>query len=496
MGSLCCTISSERSNVTVLQIKYTKADDISISPRYFVKENSNSFLSVYQIHAYPIGLGSVGEVWVCEHLRSHENRAVKIISKKTLSDSDIKKKSVLNEVEILKSLDHPCILKVFEYFEDELNYYIVMEYCKGGDLFDRLETIHNFQEDQAVKIMQQIFSVLSYMHSKNVIHRDIKLENLLLIDEENFMIKVIDFNIAILKKKSKLTKMTGTPSYMAPEVIRGNYNEKCDLWSCGVVLYLLLTGDFPFDAEFHDQLLSKILDAKLSFDNPIWTTFSFELKHLLLQLFQKDPKKRISAEEALKHPWLQKTCNNTVEEKVIIKTLRRLNTMPKVSKIQELFQTFIISQITKHDEEIIKLKKLFENLDKDKNGVISKEELVNLLKSELSVEDAWLKVERIFQVTDNDHSGGIDFTEFLRVMIKEKTLLTEENITRAFCYFDRDRNNTIEKEELLEWLSEGTIIPSNIAEELMNQADCNGDGVIDMEEFKQVLFEKLELEHW
>ena len=171
MGSLCGAISSTTSEIPIIQVRYTKTNEMAISPRLFVKENSNSFLSVYRIDEYPIGLGSIGEVWVCQHLRSHENRAVKIISKIGLRESDIRKKTVLNEVEILKSLDHACILRVFEYFEDKLNYYIVMEYCKGGDLFDKLEAVQNFEEDQAGKIMQQIFSVLNYMHSKNIIHQ-------------------------------------------------------------------------------------------------------------------------------------------------------------------------------------------------------------------------------------------------------------------------------------------------------------------------------------
>lgn len=493
MGSICCSNSSETYDILLKAPKYTTIDDISISPRLFVKENQCPFLSVYRMDRDPIGLGSVGEVWTCEHNRSNEKRAVKIISKKLLSKEDIKNRTVLNEVEILRSLDHPCILKIFEYFEDKYNYYIVMEYCKGGDLFEKLEIVGKFKEDQVAKIMQQIFSVLFYMHTKKIIHRDIKLENILIVDEESLMIKVIDFNIAVIKTHKKLSKMTGTPSYMAPEVIKGCYTEKCDMWSSGVVLYLLITGAFPFDAEYHDQLLAKILAGKYSFEGSTWTGISFEFKHLLVQLLQKDSEKRISAEDALNHMWIQKYCNNQADEKTIVKTLRRIKTMQKCSKIQEVFQTFMITQITKHDSEIIKLRQVFESLDKDKNGVISKEEIICLLRGELSAEEAKLKAERILNVIDNDHSGGIDFTEFLRVSIKEKSLLSEENVRKAFFYFDKDRSEGIEKEELVSWLNEAGTIPPDIVEDLMNEADYNGDGVIDIEEFQQVLLRRLEL---
>lgn len=494
MGSICSSLPSQTIDLPKITIQINSTDEISISPRLFVKENSNSFASVYDVSSYPVGFGSIGEVWLCEHLRSRETRAVKIISKKLLTKEEIKNKTVLTEVDILKTLDHPCILKVFEYFEDQFNFYIVMEYCSGGDLFDELEKIDRFTEEQAAKIMQQIFSALFYMHSRNVIHRDIKLENILITDKNALTVKIVDFNIAVLKTAKAQTKMKGTPNYMAPEVIKGDYTEKCDLWSCGVLLYVLITGEFPFDAEFHEQLLAMILKAKYRLDGRIWFMASHDLKDLIEELLQKEPLKRISAEQALKHPWIQKTCIDTVDEKVFVKTLRRMKTMKMSTKIQEVFQMFLITQVSKYDEEIIKLKEVFARIDKDKNGTISKEELIDLLRADEGFEEAKISADRMLRVIDNDHSGGIDFTEFLRAVMHDKSLLTEENVRNAFYYFDKDHNEKIEKEELLEWLNEEAVIPVNIVEELIQQADINGDGYIDIEEFQEVLLDKLDLD--
>lgn len=494
MGSMCSSLQTQTLEAPKIIVQVSSTDEISISPRIFVKENSDSFTSVYDISSYPVGFGSLGEVFLCEHLRSKETRAVKIISKKLLTEEEIKNKVVLTEVNIIKTLDHPCILKVFEYFEDSFNFYIVMEYCSGGDLFDEIEKIGRFSEENAAKIMHQIFSALFYMHSRNIIHRDIKLENVLITDLNSLTVKIVDFNIAVLKTNKSQTKMKGTPSYMAPEVIKGDYTEKCDLWSSGVLLYLIITGDFPFDAEFHDQLLAKILKAEYSLEGKIWFSASHDLKDIITGLLQKEPLKRISAEQALKHPWVQNTCAENVDEKVFIKTFKRMKTMPQSTKIQEVFQIFLISQVSKYDKEIIKLKEVFSIIDKDKNGIISKEELINLLEKEETSEEADAIAGRMIKVIDNDHSGEIDFTEFLRSVMYDKTLLTEENVRNAFYYFDKDHNEKIEKEELFEWLNEEAVIPVNIVEELIQQADINGDGFIDLEEFQLVLLDKLDLD--
>ena len=233
MGTICAG-STDQPKIPILSRSGTIVSDkngLNLSTGFFVRENTEPFYSVYSLHNSPIGSGAFAEVWLCTHQRTKEIRAVKILHKSEISEEEIKSKSVLIEVNILKSLDHPNILKVFEYFEDANDYFIVTEYCEGGDVFDKLEKTGGFTERFAARIMKYLFTGLAYLHSKQVVHRDIKPENLLITGGsfDDFNIKIIDFNIAIKKTEKNLKGVSGTTDYIAPEVFRGVYDEKCDL---------------------------------------------------------------------------------------------------------------------------------------------------------------------------------------------------------------------------------------------------------------------------
>lgn len=233
MGSICSKDPNLIPKPSLQQLEIRSADQIPLSPGVFIQENTQNFFSKYRLHSNPIGSGLYGEIRLCEHIRTHDIRAVKIITKAGLAQEVIDSRSVLNEVDIMKTLDHPNILRIFEYFEDHSNYYIVMEYCKGGDLFDKVVSLTKFTEKQAALIMEQIFSGLNYSHNRGVVHRDMKPENVVIMDtssDDDLAIKIIDFDTAtFFNVNSHLKGSYGTPLYMAPEVIKGKHNEKCDL---------------------------------------------------------------------------------------------------------------------------------------------------------------------------------------------------------------------------------------------------------------------------
>mmetsp|Transcript_5142 Transcript_5142/g.5098 ORF Transcript_5142/g.5098 Transcript_5142/m.5098 type:complete len:229 (+) Transcript_5142:3-689(+) len=228
MGSICS------SGHKALEIARPRSVDV-LAPGNFVQENNRSFYSIYKLSPDPLGSGALGEIRLCTDLRTGDTRAVKIISKAGLNKAEVDSRSVFHEVEILKTLDHPNILKTFEYFEDRSNFYIVMEYCQGGDLFDKVSQLLVFTEKQAAKIMSQVFSGLSYLHSRGVIHRDMKPENVVIVDElegneDDLQIKIIDFdNATFYEINTQISGSYGTTLYMAPEVFDKNYNEKCDM---------------------------------------------------------------------------------------------------------------------------------------------------------------------------------------------------------------------------------------------------------------------------
>lgn len=206
-----------------------------------------------------IGKGSFGEVTKAIDLRTNKVRAIKKIKKSALQ----KEKGVDKdkEYEILTKLKHPNIVRLLEYYQDADYFYLVTEYCEGGELFDQIINCGVFTEKMAAEIIRQILSAVVYCHTNKIVHRDLKPENLLLeysnkTFEEGNIVKVIDFGTSVehLNPSEKLKARLGTAYYIAPEVLRGEYDEKCDVWSCGVILYIFLCGYPPFNGE-NDQLI-------------------------------------------------------------------------------------------------------------------------------------------------------------------------------------------------------------------------------------------------
>lgn len=202
---------------------------IRISPGTFILERTEVFNSEYEV-AHQLGHGAFSTVYQCIEKMTGKVRAVKIVSKKGLNSDHMTSTFKLQEIQVLKQLDHPNILKVFQIFEDKKSFYVVMEFCSGGELFNKITKKRTFTEHEAAKIMYQLLSAVAYCHSKNIIHRDIKPENILL-DERNddFMIKVADFGSSVIfDVKTKISGCYGSVYYIAPEVLLNTYNEKCD----------------------------------------------------------------------------------------------------------------------------------------------------------------------------------------------------------------------------------------------------------------------------
>ena len=204
-------------------------DDLKFSPGIFVKENEGSFYSFYKLDSNPLGSGRNGEIRTCLHVATGDIRVVKIIAKANLPAEMVASRAVFSEVEILKTVDHPNLPRIYEFFEDDTNFYIVLELCRGGDLFDRIVEAKTFNEAQAAEVMTQILSGLTYLHSKKIIHRDIKPENILFEDKNSFSLKIIDFDTATFFEKGYHRGIYGTPLYMAPEIVKGRHTEIVDL---------------------------------------------------------------------------------------------------------------------------------------------------------------------------------------------------------------------------------------------------------------------------
>lgn len=278
-------------------MKIRTLEQLVVQPGTFVTTNNSSFFEVYQIGGL-LGTGSFGEVRKTVHRTSGATHAVKIYRKDLLKSGS----KLFQELEFLRILDHPHIIRVYETFEDSRRYYIIMELCRGGELFDELTKQQHFTETQAALIMGQLLSSVAYLHGKGIIHRDLKPENILLEERvDSLHIKLIDFGAATFyKEHSTVSGAQGTAYYVAPEVLSGSYTEKCDLWSCGVILYILLSGSPPFDGQTDQKVLAQVSKGSYAFTGPQWESVSSQAKDLIEQLLCPEPI-RLSALRALEH---------------------------------------------------------------------------------------------------------------------------------------------------------------------------------------------------
>jgi serine/threonine protein kinase len=263
-----------------------------------------------------IGKGGFSEVKLATEKKTGKNWAAKIISKKAANKSGEAIEGIWNEIFILKSVEHKNIVELHEVYEDNQNYYIILENISGGELFDRIIALTTYSEKDASNVIRQILEGLQHLHERNIAHRDLKPENLLLSSPSaDADIKITDFGLSEIQQslhpgeEMKMAKAVGTPSYIAPEVLQflstgQPYGKQIDLWGVGCILYILLCGFPPFYGDDDDEMYDKIEAGDYSFPSPDWDCISSEAINLIKNLLNLNPDKRYTASEALKDPWI------------------------------------------------------------------------------------------------------------------------------------------------------------------------------------------------
>ena len=481
-------------------MKKNTLKDLTITSGQFVKEGMGDLYSNYELCNY-IGKGGFGRVYKVHHKLSNQYRAMKIIQCKSISDNH--SSTINKEINILKNLDHPSIIKVYEFYQSEKYVYIINELCTGGELFDKIVDVKFFSENVASNIMRQLLSAVAYCHENGVIHRDLKPENILIEnseekDKEFFHIKVIDFGTCEILKKKKLTEQIGTSFYIAPEVIKNSYNEKCDLWSCGVILYILLCGSPPFYGKNEKEIFKKIIEGNFTFRHKIWNKISTEAKNLVLKLLKVNPDKRLSAKEALEDIWFKKnvTLNSLENNKKSSNYrlfLKNITEFCAEQKLQQATLAFLVHNFAPK-EELNELKKIFFAFDKNGDGKISKEEFVTGLSNNNNNLNSILKeddnIQGLLNNIDQDNNGYIGFEEFLIASINKEKILTEKNLKMAFNVFDRDKSGGISQNELKFILGEYNVnAKEHLWKKMIQQIDLNQDGQISYEEFHKMMMD-------
>lgn len=298
------------------------------------RAHKHGFDELYELGP-KIHRGSFAVVKECRHREWDEKYAVKIIKRDKRTDE-----AVLHEVAIMNQLDHPHIVKVVDFFEEEEFYYIVMELMAGGDVFDRIISMNQYTEADARDLAKILLEAVNYMHQAGIAHRDLKPQNLLLRSKnDNATIKVADFGFSRKVHTPKsLSNRCGTPSYVAPEILKNiPYDQSCDMWSVGVILYVLLCGYTPFMSEDQEQMFDRIKCGQWDFDPQDWKHVSEEAKDLIRALLDLNPDSRMTAARALRSKWILKDTTDLSSRDLSQSVLNLKERRPRLRDVARAF---------------------------------------------------------------------------------------------------------------------------------------------------------------
>lgn len=458
----------------------------------FTKEQDGQLDDDYLVDKKMLGEGSYGQVSMATHRNSGAKRAVKCIAINKISDQT----RFAMEIEVQQSLDHPHIVKLYEVYKDAKNVYLVMELCTGGELFDRIVAMCEqrgdgkaFTEVDASRCMQQIMGALFYLHSTTrYVHRDIKPENFLMQNNtDKAPIKVIDFGLAKKFKPgtSDLHTKAGTPYYVAPEVLKNTkakgYSEKCDVWSCGVLTYIMLCGYPPFYGDTDQDILRMVRNGKYDYPKADWSRISSEAKDFINRMLVIQPEKRASAEDTLQHPWMRLTPQVQAKAGALAgdftNNLRNFRSANKLKKI-------CLTLIAKHmkEDEISELQQTFLALDVNRDGTLTAVEIKQgIEKQKLALP---VDLDSVLANLDTDGSGVIDYTEFIAATLSVKQYTQESVLWTAFRVFDRDNSGSITRDEMMDVLND---MDEKTVDQMIKEVDVDKDGQISFDEWKAMM---------
>ncbi|KAB1203614.1 Calcium-dependent protein kinase 29 [Morella rubra] len=466
-----------------------------------------------------LGRGQFGITYLCtERATGHKYACKSIVIHKLLSQNI---EDIRREILILQHLTgQPNIVEFKGAYEDKHTLHLVMELCSGGELFDRIIARGSYTEREAASIGRQLVNVVHVCHFMGVMHRDLKPENFLLVSkDENSPIKAIDFGLSVFIEEGLLPygytlsvqDIVGSAYYVAPEVLRRRYGKEIDVWSAGVILYILLSGVPPFWAETEKGIFNAILEGNLDLQSSPWPSISTVAKDLIKKMLTVDPKKRITAADALgeymtlsnsrivlllltsthltvnviwimlkpEHPWLKED-GEAPDRPIDSAVLIRMKQFRAMNKLKKLALKVIAENLS--EEEIKGLKHMFSNIDTDNSGTITLEELkigLSRLGSKLSEAE----IKQLMDAADVDKNGTIDYIEFITATMHRHRLDKDENLYKAFRHFDQDDSGFITRDELRQAMTQYGMGDEATIDEVIKDVDTDKDGRINYDEF-------------
>ncbi|KAK9733134.1 hypothetical protein RND81_04G046000 [Saponaria officinalis] len=460
-------------------LHFKRAPSAGLRVQSVLRKRTGNIKEFYSL-GRKLGQGQFGTTFMCIEKATCQEFACKSIAKrKLLTDEDVE--DVRREIQIMHHLaGHPNVISIKGAYEDAVAVHLVMEICKGGELFDRIIQRGHYTERQAAELTRTIVGVVEPCHSLGVMHRDLKPENFLFVSqEEESPLKTIDFGLSMFfKPGEKFTDVVGSPYYVAPEVLRKSYGPEADVWSAGVIIYILLSGVPPFWGENEQEIFEQVLQGELDFSSDPWPNISEDAKELVKGMLDRDPRKRLTAHEVLCHPWVQ--VDGVAPDKPLDSAvLSRLKQFRAMNKLKKMALRVIADCMS--EEEIAGLKEMFKMIDADNSGQITYEELkVGLEKAGANLKES--DIFDLMQAADVDNSGTIDYGEFVAATLHLNKIEKEDNLFAAFNYFDKDGSGYITIDELQQACEEFGVQDARL-EEMIREADQDNDGRIDYNEF-------------
>ncbi|KAL0855573.1 hypothetical protein Bca101_060726 [Brassica carinata] len=446
-----------------------------------ILENAYEDVKLFYTLGKELGRGQFGVTYLCTENSTGKKYACKSISKKKLV-TKADKDDMRREIQIMQHLSgQPNIVEFKGAYEDEKAVNLVMELCAGGELFDRIIAKGHYSERAAASVCRQIVNVVKICHFMGVLHRDLKPENFLLSSKDDkALIKATDFGLSVFIEEGKVYRdIVGSAYYVAPEVLRRRYGKEVDIWSAGIILYILLSGVPPFWAETEKGIFDAILEGHIDFESQPWPSISNSAKDLVRKMLTADPKRRISAADVLEHPWLREG-GEASDKPIDSAVLSRMKQFRAMNKLKKLALKVIAENI--NTEEIQGLKAMFANIDTDNSGTITYEELKEGL-AKLGSKLTEAEVKQLMDAADVDGNGSIDYIEFITATMHRHRLESDENLYKAFQHFDKDGSGYITIDELEVALKEYGMGDDATIKEVLSDVDSDNDGRINYEEF-------------
>lgn len=430
-----------------------------------------------------IGGGAFGTVWL-SHRKDYPKYkfAIKKINKQQVGTNELE--LLRREIDVLREVDHPNIIKFYDTYEDNTNIFIVMEYCSGGELFTKITSNGCLHESEARVYMEKMLLAVSHLHNLKIVHRDIKTENFLFDSNcATKELKLVDFGLSnkFGKNLENLHSQVGTIYYVAPEVLKGSYDFKCDMWSLGVLMFTMLSGDLPFYDESLPVVYKKLNSASFSFEKSIWGGVSDIAKDLISKLLVVDTFERYSAVDALSHAWFANLRHKP--SKMTSSILDSFNGY----RTQSMFQREALKLMVKHipENQVENVKQLFYSLDHTGSGFVFVKDLESALKTIGNLSEDL--VRNISSCLDHHKTGAIYYSDFISAALFAKRENLEEALLMTFKQLDVEDQGELTEDSIRQAIQAlGGSVTADKVESIIEAVSSHG-GKISFEVFKQMI---------